>query len=64
MKHLTWESVCIQIADIADAEKKWCYLEASNQGYQLYKQHGFKVLHEQHVKPDAPVMLQMARPPH
>ncbi|KAL0045011.1 hypothetical protein WJX82_005242 [Trebouxia sp. C0006] len=51
------------ITDIADANNKWTYLEASDQGYHLYIQHGFEVLEELRVTPDAPVMLGMGRPP-
>ncbi len=54
----------MQITDIADAENKWTYLEASDQGYHLYIRHGFEVLEELRVTPDAPVMLGMGRPPH
>ncbi len=53
----------MQITDIADAENKWTYLEASDQGYHLYIRHGFEVLEELRVTPDAPVMLGMGRPP-
>jgi hypothetical protein len=53
----------VQITDIADANNKWTYLEASDQGYHLYIQHGFEVLEELRVTPDAPVMLGMGRPP-
>ncbi|KAL0025590.1 hypothetical protein WJX79_004670 [Trebouxia sp. C0005] len=49
------------ITDIADAENKWTYLEASDQGYHLYIRHGFEVLEELRVTPDAPVMLVLLR---
>ena len=57
------DDCAMQITDTADAEKKWTYLEASDQGYHLYIQHGFKVLEELQVTLDAPVMLGMGRPP-
>ena len=57
------DDCAMQITDIADAEKKWTYLEASDQGYHLYIRHGFKVLEELRVTLDAPVMLGMGRPP-
>ncbi len=58
------DGCAMQITDIADAENKWTYLEASDQGYHLYIRHGFEVLEELRVTPDAPVMLGMGRPPH
>ena len=57
------DDCAMQIIDIADAENKWTYLEASDQGYHLYIRHGFEVLEELRVTPDAPVMLGMGRPP-
>ena len=53
----------VQITDIADAEKKWAYTEATVQGYHLYIQHGFEVLYKSQMRSDAPTMLHMGRPP-
>lgn len=53
----------VQITDVADAEKKWAYTEATAQGYHLYIQHGFDVLYESQMSPDAPIMCHMGRPP-
>ncbi len=55
-------NLSVQITDMADAERKWTYLEATDKGYHLYIRHGFEVLYTSQVKPDAPKMLHMARP--
>ena len=59
----TDQKLYVQITDVADAEKKWAYTEATAQGYHLYIQHGFDVLYKSQMSPDAPIMCHMGRPP-
>lgn len=52
------------INKVADAEQQWVYIEASSErGTHLYLRNGFHTIKEAKMRPEAPTIYYMGRPP-
>lgn len=61
---IPWYMHLVQINKVADAEQQWVYIEASSErGTHLFLRNGFQTIKEAKMRPEAPTIYYMGRPP-